>query len=156
MSKKIYALFQYHGDSVMSPKDYLCIKYGTPDDILTWLLRDGYLYEVYTLGQMMGSWADQPYLEEIKRLMTLDRVTVETIAGIDLQMPSCCTCRAISRGPREMRAFRDTVRALLSQPGIGTVAKGEQLDSILEELDKACQSKDGYESFVNCLPNRYL
>ena len=140
--KEIYALFLYYGDGVMVSKNFLCIKYGTPRDILDWLLQQGYLEEVYSLGQFMGFDSDEPYLEDIERLMSLSSVTVKDISDIDIQMPSCCTCKAVSKSFGDMSEFRDIFMSLLSQSNIGTVKKGEELDSFLSSLEEACVSNE--------------
>ncbi len=154
--KEIYALFRYYGDGMMVPQDYLCIKHGTPEEILNWLLYDGYLREVYSLGQMMGSYSDKPYLDAIEKLMHLSSVSVKAIEKIDLRMPSCCTCCAVSKGIKDMGSFRDRIKTLIAQPQVGTVMQGDDLNEFLKLLDNACDSKDSYAEFAYHLPGRYL
>ncbi|MBR7092254.1 MAG: hypothetical protein IKI50_03610 [Clostridia bacterium] len=154
--EKIYTLFRYYGDGIMVEKDFLCIKYGTPREILDWLLSAGYLAEIYFLGQRIGTYSDRPYLKAIEKLMYLSKVTVNTISKIDLRMPSCCSCLAISKNVQDMTAFRDQVKALIKQPKIGLLKTGKELGAFLTALDEACNSKDAYADFVKYLPDRYL
>ncbi len=154
--KEIYALFRYYGDGMMVEKDFLCIKHGTPEEILNWLLNEGYLTEVYSLGQIMGSYSDKPYLDAIEKLMRLSSVSVRTIEKIDLRMPSCCTCCAVNKSFKDMGSFRDRIKALIAQPIVGTVMQGDDLNEFLELLDNACSSKESYTEFAYHLPGKYL
>ena len=152
----IYALFRYYGDGRMVTKDFLCLKHGTPKAILDWLLEVGYLKEVYYLGQMIGLSSDKPYLDAIEKLMWNSSASVKTIETIDIQMPSCCSCCAVSKDFNDMSSFRDKLKSLIADPEVGTLMKGDDLNAFLGFLDNACTSKENYTEFAYHLPERYL
>ena len=156
MAYRIYALFEYYGDGMMVQQNYLCIKYGTPREILDWLLNDGYLSQILYFGQMMGAPGDRKYLEKIKKLQQLSGVTVDTIRKVDLRMPSCCTCRAICESVKEMSSFANTTRELVFRPDIGRVMDFTELFDFLDQMDDAATSEEKYVAFANILPERYI
>lgn len=156
-SEAIYAVFEYYGDGVMCPKNFLCFKYGKPKEILHWLLNDGYLLEIYRYGQFMAMPSDKQYLDQIAKLSKLSAVTADTIASIDLRMPSCCTCRAVSMDISDMPAFISTVKNLISNASkIDTVAKDTDLNTFISALERADKSRQDYAAFAQYLPERYL
>ena len=152
----IYALFRYYGDGRMVTKDFLCLKYGTPSASLEGLLEVGYLKEVYYLGQMIGFSYDKPYLDAIEDLMDNSSPSIKTIETIDIRMPSCCSCCAVSKDFSDMSSFRDKLKSLIADPKVGTLLKDDDLNAFFELLYNACTSKENYTEFAYHLPERYL
>ena len=140
----------------MVSKNFLCIKYGTPEDILKWLLRDGFIMEVLYYGSMMGTAEDHIYLKRIEKLSTLSKVDGATIKKTDLKMPSCCSCRTISESFSDMPAFKDEVERLLNSAAIDTVAKGSELTTFINGLKEACTSEKAYKTFADILSSKYI
>ena len=156
MANTIYALFEYYGDGMMCPQNFLCIKYGTPAEILQWLLGEGYLNQILHYGQMMGARGDKKYLDKIRELNYVDKPTVETIKQIDIRLPSCCTCRAVSKSRHDYPEFLAKFKSLLDEPLTGTVKKGADLAAFVETLENAGKSAEAYDDLANEIPYRYI
>ena len=156
MANKIYALFEYYGDGMMCPQNFLCIKYGTPEEILQWLLGEGYLNQILYYGQMMGARGDEKYLDKIRDLNYVNKPTVKTIKQIDIRLPSCCTCRAVSESVHDYPAFLAKFKSMLDEPLTGTVKKGAELDAFVKTLENAGKSAAAYEQLANVIPGRYI
>ena len=157
MDNKIYALFEYYGDGVMCPQNYLCIKYGTPESILQWLLLKGYLMEIYQYGQVIGFSSDAKELDKIMALLYFQAdPTIELIKSIDIHLPSCCSCRAVSESFNDYPAFLDKVKSLIAKPSTGTVKQGKDLEKFVSILEAAGASMENYQQLSNELPERYI
>ena len=149
-------MFLYYGDGSYCAKNYLCIKYGTPDWIRNWLLNEGYLFEVYQLAGMMGTFGDEKYAARIWDLYMLDDVTPENIRKLDIRMPSCCSCVAVCKEMSEMPDFKKAFEKTLAKKDTGHVMTDEQLDNLRNAMVEACSDEYAYDSLSRELPYRYI
>ena len=155
MDKRIYALFEFYG-TLAGEKNALCIRCGTPGEILRWLLDEGGLGETLEDGREMATALERPYYDRLEKLKGTARVTAETLRGIDLRIPYGCSCRAVCESAKEMPRFASAVREGLAKAGTGTVTDRGAAALFLKKLDAAALSEESYRALAAALPEKYL